>query len=86
VIDTITNTVIGSPIPVGNGPTGLALYGSLLYVSNFFDNTVSVIDTDTDTVIETIPGVGPNPSTGAINATSLYFGNQGGNTVSVIGL
>jgi YVTN family beta-propeller protein len=62
------------------------LYGSLLYVSNFFDNTVSVIDTDTDTVIETIPGVGPNPSTGAINATSLYFGNQGGNTVSVIGL
>src|SRR5215469_2937248 len=53
VIDTRTNTVIGSPIPVGNNPFGVAVTsdGSKVYVANHFDKTVSVIDTATNTVI-----------------------------------
>ncbi len=36
VIDTATNTVIGSPIPVGNNPYGVAVTpdGSKVYVAN----------------------------------------------------
>jgi YVTN family beta-propeller protein len=53
VIDTATNTVIGSPIPVGSAPEGVAVTpdGSTIYVANLGANTVSVIDTATNTVI-----------------------------------
>jgi YVTN family beta-propeller protein len=53
VIDTATNTVIGSAIPVGRVPYGLAVTpdGSKVYVANALANTVSVIDTATNTVI-----------------------------------
>src|SRR5260370_28109663 len=52
VIDTATNTVIGSPIPVGPFPLGVAVTpdGSTVYVTNHHSNMVSVIDTVTDTV------------------------------------
>jgi DNA-binding beta-propeller fold protein YncE len=45
VIDTATNTVIGSPITVGTIPYGVAVTrdGSKVYVANEDDNTVSVI-------------------------------------------
>src|SRR5262249_6914367 len=47
VIDTATNTVVGSPIPVGLFPFGVAVTpdGSKVYVTNLVSNTVSVIDT-----------------------------------------
>jgi YVTN family beta-propeller protein len=47
VIGTATNQVVGSPIPVGNGPIGVAVTpdGSRVYVANNGSNTVSVIDT-----------------------------------------
>jgi YVTN family beta-propeller protein len=62
VIDTATNTMIGSPITVGTIPFGVAVTrdGSKVYVANEDDNTVSVIDTTKNTVIATIP-VGSNP-------------------------
>ncbi|QIW21386.1 hypothetical protein [Bacillus thuringiensis] len=53
-----TNTVIGSPITVGNAPTVIAIAnissGIFAYITNFSDNTVSVINTTSNTVITTI--------------------------------
>jgi len=45
VINTATNTLVGTPIPVGNGPQGIAVTpdGTHAIVANF-SNTVSVID------------------------------------------
>jgi YVTN family beta-propeller protein len=57
VIDTMTNTVVGSPIPVGSDPYGIAITpdGSKVYVTNEADNTVSVIDTATNMVVAVLP-------------------------------
>jgi YVTN family beta-propeller protein len=88
VIDTATNTVIGSPIPVGFSPYGLAVTpdGSKVYVANSGrDNSVSVIDTTTDTVSATIP-VGLTPTGVAVTSDGgkVYVANFKSNTVSVI--
>ena len=50
VLATATNTLLGQPIIVGWGPTGLAITpdGKRVYVANNADNTVSVIDTATN--------------------------------------
>ena len=63
-----TNTVIGSPIPVGTEPFGVAVTpdGSKVYVTNVRDNTVSVIDTTTNTVIGFPIPVGGNPVGAAV--------------------
>ncbi len=57
VIDTATNTAVGAPIPVGQGPLGVAVNpaGTRVYVTNNDSNNVSVIDTSTNAVIATIP-------------------------------
>ncbi|MEX0999592.1 MAG: hypothetical protein WD000_06500 [Thermodesulfobacteriota bacterium] len=49
VIDTATNMVVGSPIPGGNSPFGVAITpdGTRAYVTNFNSNNVSVINTAT---------------------------------------
>ena len=49
VIDGKTNVVIGSPIPVGDGPSAIAfnLNNGGMYVTNDIDDTVSVIQTST---------------------------------------
>jgi YVTN family beta-propeller protein len=64
VINTATNMVIGSPIPVGSQPAGVAITpdGSEVYVGNQGSNTVSVIDTATATVIGSPTPLAPNPS------------------------
>jgi len=53
VIDTITNTVVGSPIIVGDSSRDIALDSKhdRMYVTNSYDYTVSVIDTITNTVV-----------------------------------
>ncbi len=63
VIDTATNTVIGSPIPVGPNPRAVAVTpdGSKVYVANNAANTVSVIATATDTVTGPPIPVGRGP-------------------------
>ena len=87
VIDTATNTVLGAPISVGVGPSGVAVHpvGMRVYVTNNTSSTVSVIDTATHTVTATIPvdngpfGVAVHPA-----GTRVYVANNGSNTVSVI--
>src|SRR3984885_7192672 len=53
VFDTVSNTLLGSPINVGNGPLGIAITsdGNYVYVTNFDDDTVSVIDAINQTVV-----------------------------------
>ena len=73
VIDTATNTVIGGPIPVGAGASGVAVTsdGSKVYVANYVSNTVSVIDTATNTVIGGPIPVGTGPFAVSIFTASL---------------
>src|SRR5258706_15712438 len=58
VIDTATNTVIGSPIPVGPNPRAVAVTpdGSKVYVPNSGDNTKTVNPTAPNTINATNPG------------------------------
>ena len=62
VIDTATNTVVGTPIQVGDSPSlvAVAADGKHAYVTNLASNNVSVIDTASNTVAATVP-VGSNP-------------------------
>ena len=88
VINTSTNTVIGSPIPVGSRPDGIAITPDCTraYVTNFNDDSVSVINTSTNTVIGSSIPVGSNPFGIAItpDGTRAYVTNRGDNTVLVI--
>jgi YVTN family beta-propeller protein len=61
VISTATNTVTAT-VPVGHNPDGVAVSpdGSAAYVTNDFNDTVSVIGTAAETVTATI-GVGVGP-------------------------
>lgn len=93
VIDVATNTVIGTPIPVGKGARGIAITpdGSRAYVTNRdsnlvdigggnFADSVSVIDTATNTV--TVPSVivGNQPEAIAISpdGSKVYVANSQG--------
>src|SRR5262249_61632091 len=62
VIATASNTVVGSPIPVGLAPLGVAVTPDRrkVFVANHASNTVSVIDTATNAVSATI-SIGPSP-------------------------
>ena len=53
VVDLTTNAVTAT-INTGLHPTGLALYGPYLLVSNTYDDTISVIDTRINRVVRTI--------------------------------
>ena len=57
VIDTATNQIVGSPIPVGESPSTLAVTpnGKTLYVGDESDDNLKVIDTQTNQVVTTIP-------------------------------
>ncbi|MRB43435.1 YncE family protein, partial [Bacillus thuringiensis] len=68
VIDLATNTVIGLPIPVGDGPDSIAITpdGSRAYVANFLGDSVSVINTTSNTVIGLPIPVGDGPTAIAI--------------------
>ncbi len=83
VIDTATDQVTGSPIPVGSGPFGIAVSpdGSRVYVANL-GGTVSVINTATDSVVTTII-VGSEPySLGAfVGPGALIATNSSGSGV-----
>jgi YVTN family beta-propeller protein/autotransporter-associated beta strand protein len=87
VIDTSTNAVAPTAIPVGVSPLAAAVRGdeSLVYVTNLGSNTVSVINAATNTLVATIP-VGNSPGLIAISpdGTRVYVANQLSNTVSVI--
>ena len=58
---------------------------AVAYITNSWDNTVSVINTTTNTVIATIPvGNFPYGATVTPDGTKVYVTNYNGNTVSVI--
>ncbi len=90
VVDTQTNLVVGSPIPVGTNPHGIAITpdGRRAYVANSGSNTVSVIDTQTKQIVGSPIPVGQRPNAIAIapNGLRAYISNQqtGQNSVSVI--
>jgi YVTN family beta-propeller protein len=88
VIDTATNTVVGSPIAVGSAPTGVAVTpdGHRVYVGNYNSSTVSVIDTATSTVIGEPITVGNGPIGVAVtpDGRRVYVANYNPNNVSVI--
>jgi len=66
---------VATRIPVGRGPKGIALSpdGSLLYVANRLDDTVSVIDTATRKVARTIELGGPAELTPQRRGERLFF-------------
>jgi YVTN family beta-propeller protein len=68
VIDTSSNSVVGSPITVGPRPTAVALTpdGKHLYVANSNignagQGSMSVVDTSTNAVVAGIPNIGTEP-------------------------
>jgi YVTN family beta-propeller protein len=88
VIDTLNNTVMGFPIPVGSGPAGVAITpdGKRVYVTNINSNDVSVIDTLTNTVVGSPIPVGHFPYGVAItpDGKRVYVANGDNSDVSVI--
>lgn len=56
VIDTATNTVVGNPITVGVGPSGIAVTpaGTRLLVTTQTNDTASLVDVGTASVIATV--------------------------------
>ena len=88
VINTSTNTVVGSPINVGSGPEAIAITpnGAFAYVANAGDGTVSVINTSTNMVVGSPIGVGSGPDAIAITPDGefAYVANTDSNNVSVI--
>ena len=88
VIDTATNAVVGSPIPVGDDPFGIAITpdGTKAYVTNAGAGTVSVINTATNAVVGSAINVGDVPFGIAItpDGTKAYVTNVNDDTVSVI--
>ena len=88
VIDTATNTVVGSPITVGSLPFGVAVTpdSSKVYVANGDSNSVSVIDTATNIVVGSPITVGVGPVGVAVtpDGSNVYVANASSDTVSVI--
>ncbi len=99
VVDLATQKVIAS-IKTGLHPTGMALFGAYLLVSNTYDDTISVIDTGTNQVMRKIdlrlppavPGQGPAygaaPTGIAVdqNAGIAYVALYNANAVAVVDL
>jgi YVTN family beta-propeller protein len=100
VVDTLSQKVVAN-IPVGLHPTGMAIFGAYLLVSNTYSDTISVIDMDTNHVMRTIklglpvsiPGSG-QPSYGAAptgiavdqSAGIAYVALYNANAIAVVDL
>lgn len=85
VINSLTNTVTHTIIsPAGSdGPRGVNVLGSNVYVTNFRSNNVSVIDTATKAITHTIAvGRGPRGVIGL--GSKVYIENFDDGTMSVI--
>ncbi|QQS60705.1 hypothetical protein IPN41_01895 [Candidatus Falkowbacteria bacterium] len=78
---TVSETIIS---PRGSdGPRGLNVLGTKVYVTNFRSNNVSVIDTASNTITDTI-AVGRGPRGVAGSGTKLYIENFEDGTISII--
>ena len=87
IINTATNQIVGSPIPVGFLPVGVSVSpdGRYAYISNNAGSTISIIDTVSRAVVGSISvptgplGVATTPDAKQVYATSpgLIFNNSG---------
>jgi YVTN family beta-propeller protein len=87
VIDTATNMVAGTPIPVGSQPNGVAVTpdGKHAYVANVSSANVSVIDTATNKVVGTPIVVGNFPECVAVTPDGTHaYVTTASTTVPVI--
>jgi YVTN family beta-propeller protein len=87
VIDTNTNTVVGSPIPVGDEALDIEFdpTHNRMYVTNIDSDSVSVIDTNTNTVLGSpIPVLDPYGIALDPTHNRMYVVNHRAANVSVI--
>src|SRR5262249_19159688 len=82
------NFVVGTPIPVGGGPSGVGVDPTVhrAYVANQNDNNVTVIDTQANAVVGTPIPVGNTPLGVGVDPTihRAYVANKNDNNVTVI--
>uniref|UniRef100_A0A6C0JQJ7 Uncharacterized protein n=1 Tax=viral metagenome TaxID=1070528 RepID=A0A6C0JQJ7_9ZZZZ len=97
IVDLVGHTIVAK-IPTGIQPSGVALSGRYLYVSNYntlytdpsFTNlvagqgTVSIIDLYTNTVVGPTIAVGMSPDYIVIVGKYLFVSNYTSNTISVV--
>jgi YVTN family beta-propeller protein len=79
VVDAAGNRAgLAQTIPVGEGPTGLALdeVRSRLYVLNKFAASISVVSTASETVVATVPFFDPSPTAIKVGRKHLYDTHQ----------
>lgn len=85
VIDTATNTVVGS-VAVGALPFAVAVApdGRHAYVTNVGSDDITVVDTAARAVVATVPALDPGGVAVAPDGTRVYVANGGSNSVLVI--
>jgi YVTN family beta-propeller protein len=76
-------SVVGNPIPTGDGPGAIAVGAGAVWVAERFDDKVARIDPSVDRVTAEIP-VGAAPSAVAVIGHSVWVANSGDGTVSEI--
>jgi peptide/nickel transport system substrate-binding protein len=81
-IDANSNRLVAE-VPVGDGPTSVAVGEGSVWVTNALDRTISRIDPRTSDVIQRID-VGGDPSGIAIGAGAIWVANSSDGTVSRI--
>jgi len=88
VINTLTNTVVGTPIPVGDVPEWGAFdpANGYLYFVNWLSANVTVVNGATNTVVVPSIGVGSFPLSIEYDRSNgyLYVANSGDQNVTVI--
>ncbi|WP_368679891.1 Ig-like domain-containing protein (plasmid) [Rhodococcus opacus] len=92
VIDTVTNTAVGNPIPIGTTPQSVVVSpsGDRLYVikvdPDTYAGSVTVVDAATRTVSANPISVGTLPVAAALGSdgTRLYVANAAGNSITVV--
>jgi YVTN family beta-propeller protein len=88
VIDTATNQEVGSPIPVGLGPFGIAITpdARTAYVSNIDTGLVKAVDLGSRQVVGPPIGVGGGPQGIAVtpDGSRAYVATNGGDQVALI--
>ena len=75
--------VVGTPIYVGNGPTGIVVGLGAVWVALSVDGAVAKIDPDTDRVVKTF-SVGTDPTRVAVGFDKVWVTNESVGTVTPI--
>jgi peptide/nickel transport system substrate-binding protein len=81
-LDTESNRIVAD-VPVGNGPTSIAVGEGAVWVVNSMDETVSRVDPETGGVVQRID-VGGDPGGIAVGADAVWVANSLDATVSRI--